>query len=152
MPFPDTRFIGLNTARTAAALLALLAGTGHAADVVVRINGLAAPLGQIGCFLFTNANGFPMDGASARVQWLAADSSGTTCRFSDVKEGSYAVSIGHDVNGNKRVDTNLIGLPTEQWGVSNNIRPNLRAPRFEEASFSVASEAKDVVIDIKVAK
>ena len=51
-----------------------------------------------------------------------------------------------------RVDANFIGLPTEQWGVSNNARPTLRAARFEEASFKVAADTKDVVIDIKVAK
>jgi uncharacterized protein (DUF2141 family) len=70
----------------------------------------------------------------------------------DYPEGSYAVSIGHDLNGNKRVDTNFIGLPTEQWGVSNNARPSLRAPRFDEAVFKVAADAKEWVIDIKVAK
>ncbi len=82
----------------------------------------------------------------------AADAKGVTCRYSDVPEGSYAVSIGHDLNGNRRVDANFIGLPTEQWGVSNNARPNLRAPRFDEAMFKLVAGAKEVVIDIKVAK
>jgi uncharacterized protein (DUF2141 family) len=36
--------------------------------------------------------------------------------------------------------------------VSNNAQPTLRAPRFDEASFKVAADAKEVVIDIKVAK
>ncbi len=136
-------------------LLALLVTTwnaSHAAEVVVRVSGLSEPLGQVGCSLFAGAAGFPMDNSSARNLWQPADAKGVTCRFNDVPEGTYAVSIGHDLNGNKRVDTNFIGLPTEQWGVSNNVRPNLRAPRFDEASFKVAADAKDVVIDIKVAQ
>ncbi len=145
-----------NARRTQAALAAactlLLAGASHAADLVVRVSGLSAPLGQVGCSLFSSAKGFPMDNSSARVVWLAADAKGVTCRFADVPEGSHAVSIGHDLNGNKRVDTNFVGLPTEQWGVSNNARPNLRAPRFDEAVFKVAADAKDVTIDIQVAK
>lgn len=135
-----------------AALALCACGASQAADIVVRVSGLGEPLGQVGCSLFANATGFPMDSTPARVLWLPADAKGVTCRFTDVPEGSYAVSIGHDLNGNKRVDTNFVGLPTEQWGVSNNARPSLRAPRFDEAVFKVAADAKDVVIDIKVAK
>ena len=135
-----------------AALLVAALGASHAAEVVVRVIGLSEPLGQVGCSLFAGTAGFPMDNTSARNLWVLADAKGVTCRFNDVPEGTYAVSIGHDLNGNKRVDTNFIGLPTEQWGVSNNARPTLRAPRFDEASFKVAADAKDVVIDIKVAR
>jgi uncharacterized protein (DUF2141 family) len=127
-------------------------GAAGAADLVVRITGLAEPLGQVGCSLYGGAAGFPMDSSTARVQWLAADAKGVTCRYRDLTEGTYAISIGHDLNGNQRVDTNLVGLPTEQWGVSNNARPSLRSPRFEEAAFKVAAGAQEVVIDIKVAK
>ena len=147
---PGVRRICQKTLRVG--LLVATIGASHAAEVVVRVSGLSEPLGQVGCSLFAGTAGFPMDNTSARNLWLPADAKGVTCRFNDVPEGTYAVSIGHDVNGNKRVDTNFIGLPTEQWGVSNNARPPLRAPRFDEASFKVASDAKDVVIDIKVAK
>ena len=135
-----------------AALLVATFGASQAAEIVVRVSGLSDPLGQVGCSLFAGTAGFPMDNTSARNLWLPADAKGVTCRFNDVPEGTYAVSVGHDLNGNKRVDTNFIGLPTEQWGVSNNARPPLRAPRFDEASFKVAADAKDVGIDIKVAK
>ena len=135
-----------------AALLVANFGASQAAEIVVRVSGLSEPLGQVGCSLFAGTAGFPMDNTSARNLWVPADAKGVTCRFNDVPEGTYAVSIGHDLNGNKRVDTNFIGLPTEQWGVSNNARHTLRAPRFDEASFKVAADAKDVLIDIKVAK
>ena len=135
-----------------ASLVALAASTSSAAEVVVRIGGLSEPLGQVGCSLFAGPAGFPKDSSGARQLWQAADAKGVTCRFADVPEGTYAVSIGHDLNSNKRVDANFVGLPTEQWGVSNNARPNLRAPRFDEAMFKVAADAKEVVIDIKVAK
>jgi uncharacterized protein (DUF2141 family) len=62
------------------------------------------------------------------------------------------VSIAHDMNGNRKVDTNFLGLPSEQWGVSRNIRPTLRAPRFEGAVFKIANDAGDVMIDIRVSK
>lgn len=147
-----SRLCPRNRQALAAALLTLSTGASTAAELVVRITGLAEPLGEVRCSLFAGANGFPMDTSGARVASLAADAKGVTCRFANVAEGSYAVAIGHDLNGNKRVDTNFVGMPTEQWGVSNNARPSLRAPRFDEAVFKVAADASEVVIDIKVAK
>lgn len=133
-----------------AGLLAL-ASTAGATDLLVRVVGLTAPLGQVGCSLFSDDQGFPMDNSRARVQWLPAQTDGATCRFSNVAPGRYAVSIGHDRNGNQRVDTNFIGLPTEPWGVSNNARPTLRAPRFDEAAFSVPSSPAEWSIEVRVA-
>lgn len=130
----------------------LLPAVCAAAEVVVRISGLTEPLGQVDCALFAGPKGFPMDNAAARTQSHAADAKGVTCRYSDVAEGTYAVSIGHDRNGNKRVDTNFLGMPKEQWGVSNNVRPSLRAPRFNEAMFKVSATSNEVVIDIKADK
>lgn len=118
----------------------------------MRVSGITEPLGQIGCALFADPAGFPMDNSGARQLWLPAETKGTTCRFEQVPEGTYVVSIGHDVNGNRKVDTNFVGIPIEQWGVSKNVRPTLRAPRFEEAAFKVAADAIEVVLDIKVAK
>lgn len=152
MPSPRVLPLSQAAAGLAVTVALSLAGASRAAELLVRVNGLGDPLGQVGCSLFAGATGFPMDNSGARIVWLAADAKGVTCRFSDVPIGSYAVSIGHDLNGNKRVDTNFIGVPTEQWGVSNNARPSVRAPRFDEAVFKVPADAREVTLDIKVAR
>jgi uncharacterized protein (DUF2141 family) len=123
----------------------------RAADLVVRVTGIAAAAGEVGCALFTAPEGFPSDDAVARRVRLPADPAGVTCRFPDVPAGRYAVAVSHDANGNRKLDTNLIGLPTEAWGVSNNARPTMRAPRFDEARFDVA-DGRETVIDVKVVK
>lgn len=127
-------------------------GSSVAADIVIRISGMLEPIGQIGCSLFAGPDGFPMDNSKARTHWLPADAKGVSCRFTDVVAGRYAVSVAHDRNGNRRVDTNFVGLPIEQWGVSRNARPTLRAPRFDEAVLEIAADAAELVIDIRVAK
>ena len=124
----------------------------HAAEVVVNVSGITAPLGQIGCSLFESPANFPMNNIEARQVWVKAATKGVSCEFQQVSAGRYAVSVGHDVNGNKSVDTNFIGVPTEQWGVSGNIRPTMRAPRFEEAVFTIPPNADVVTLDIEVAK
>lgn len=151
MPIVRARSGWRLSAPLVAIALALPSAAG-AAELVVRITGQSQPPGQVGCSLFAGPSGFPKDSSGARQLWQAADAKGVTCRYSDLPEGTYAVSIGHDLNGNKRVDANFVGLPTEQWGVSKNTRPNRRAPRFYEAMFKAAADAKEVVIKIKVAK
>ena len=111
-----------STRRTArrsllAALALVVCSASGAAQLLVRVSGLTEPLGQVACSLFAGAAGFPMDNTGVRTVWVPADSRGVTCRFADVPEGSDAVSIGHGLNGNQRVDTNVIGLPTEPWGI-----------------------------------
>lgn len=123
-----------------------------ATDLVVRVGGIQSPRGQIGCSLFADATGFPMDNARVQQQWVPAQADGVTCHFSSLEPGRYAVSIGHDLNGNRRVDTNFVGIPTEQWGVSNNARPTLRAPRYDEAVFTVPADTAEQVLRVEVAK
>lgn len=58
-----------------------------------------------------------------------------SCSFPELPAGTYAITSFHDVNGNGKLDTNLLGVPTEPYGTSNNPRPKFRAPRWEEARF-----------------
>lgn len=122
-----------------------------AAEVVVRVSGIAASAGEIGCALFAPGPAFPMDTSGAWRVFARADTGGVSCRFDDVAPGQWAVSVSHDLNGNRKVDTNLLGMPTEAWGVSNNVRPTLRAPRFDEAAFTVTGDAP-VQLEVKVAR
>lgn len=46
--------------------------------------------------------------------------------------GKYGVKVFHDENNNKKLDTNLVGYPTEAWGTSNDVRPTFRAPNLDE--------------------
>jgi uncharacterized protein (DUF2141 family) len=122
-------------------------------ELIVKVTGLAAPYGAVECSLFSREVGFPMDDSKAMATsaWIQGTGESTTCRFTDVAPGKYAVSVAHDTNGNRKIDTNFFGIPTEQWGVSNNVRPTLRTPKFDEAAFTFP-DAPSFNIDIKVAK
>lgn len=123
----------------------------HAAEVIVNIQAPESRPGQIGCGLFAGPTGFPMDNSAARMQWIPMKPGGTTCRFTDVADGTYAVSVLNDENGNRMVDTNFLGMPKEDWAVSNNVRPSLRAPRFDEAAFKVVN-GENVILTLKLAR
>ena len=126
------------------------AGNAVAAELVVTVTGIDGRPGEIGCALFAAPPGFPIDISRARQVWLPPDAAGVKCRFRDVAEGRYAVAVTHDLDGRRKIDTNMFGAPTRPWGVSNNVRPMMRAPTFEEAAFEVGGV--DVTIDVRLAR
>jgi uncharacterized protein (DUF2141 family) len=122
----------------------------QAADLIVKVES-ELPDGNIGCALFSNPKGFPMDASDAIQKFSQNTRMGTEFIFSNLKSGRYAVSVMNDQNGNKILDKNFLGIPKEEWGVSNNVRPNLRAPKFEEATFEI-DEKSDLTLKIRIEK
>ncbi len=62
--------------------------------------------------------------------------------------GYYAICCFQDLNGNKRLDTNMFGVPTEPYGFSRNARPKFRAPVWDEACFEIKKDPIPVEIYI----
>jgi uncharacterized protein (DUF2141 family) len=114
-------------------------------ELTIKVTGIKKNKGDVVCALFKTADGFPMELAKPQTIWLAADTDEVTCKFTEITTGNYAVSVAHDENANKKVDTNFVGMPTEAWGVSNNIRPLMRAPRWHEAQFTLATDEKKTI-------
>ena len=124
--------------------------TQSSATIVVTLSH--PPLsGEVGCALYPSADGFPNEPDKVRGVRVVAAGTTATCTFDDVAPGTYAVAAFLDTNGNRLSDRNLVGMPTEPWGVSNGVRPRFRAPRFTEAAFAVAA-AQRVALDIALVK
>ncbi len=143
----SSKFSGLAVATLT--IVSLSTAAAQSSELVVRVTGVASQQGQVGCALHTDGAEFPTSNAYSSNVWLPADASGVTCRFGDLKPGTYAVAVSHDLNGNRKTDTNFLGIPTEAWGVSNNQRPTMRAPTFDEAKFE-AKAAGATTITVKV--
>jgi uncharacterized protein (DUF2141 family) len=57
--------------------------------------------------------------------------------FEGVPYGWYAASLFHDENSNGELDSNLLGLPKEAYGFSNNARSAFGPPDFDKVKFEV---------------
>jgi uncharacterized protein (DUF2141 family) len=67
--------------------------------------------------------------------------------FDGLKPGTYAVMIMHDENDNGALDSNMLGIPKEGYGFSNNPRV-MRQPTFDEAKFEVKDGTNTITIQI----
>ncbi|MEM1203817.1 MAG: DUF2141 domain-containing protein [Acidobacteriota bacterium] len=119
-----------------------------AADLIVTVSGAKTDEGEIGCALYASADGFPMDPEPATRQFHTPRAGSAECRFEGVEPGTYALAVSHDLNGNRRTDTGLFGIPKEAWGVSNNVRPAMRAPRFSEAAFDIGTSTVRLTVEV----
>lgn len=63
--------------------------------------------------------------------------------------GEYAVSIFHDVNNDNDLNTNLLGIPKEPYGFSNNSRSAFGPPDFEAATFDFKNDGYEMEIILK---
>tara|TARA_B100000212_G_scaffold277330_1_gene216933 strand:+ start:117 stop:518 length:402 start_codon:yes stop_codon:yes gene_type:complete len=80
-------------------------------------------------------------GVAARIQERV--SKGSYQRSFDIPPGTYAVKLHIDENENGKLDTNFLGIPKEQYGISNNIL----FLNFKRASF-VIDDYKKIQIDL----
>ena len=92
-------------------------------------------------------DGFPdkLDMAKAIVVKPSGKNSVTEV-VTDLPYGKYAVMIFQDMNGNKKLDKNFLGIPTEPFAFSNNYKPMFRAPRWEDCEFEYSAGSNKVII------
>ena len=67
----------------------------------------------------------------------------------ELTQGDWAVAITQDLNNNDKLDKNFIGIPTEPFAFSNNVRPTLAPPAFEDCKFTVSGAGKVVSIVLR---
>jgi uncharacterized protein (DUF2141 family) len=137
------------------ALTALVAGGAvqaqeEAGGLSVDVRGLRSDRGQALCFLYAGAAGFPGDPGRAVATVRAPIHERTAqCRFPGVGPGAYAAAVVHDENGDGRLDRNMLGMPAEGVGASNNPRSRFGPPKFGDARFDYPGGALTLSVQVR---
>src|SRR5215469_1121145 len=125
------------------------AGPAQANVIHVEIERLRSDKGQVLCSLFSSSDGFPKDSQKAVAHATSPISDNrASCECSRVRPGMYAVSVFHDENYNGKLDTNLLGIPREGVGASNDARGHFGPPKFDAAAFQFSGGQLNLKITI----
>lgn len=89
--------------------------------------------GAVRCALFKEA-GWLKD--AFRPSIVKINGKKALCVFKEVPPGVYGISAFHDEDNNGKLNTNLVGYPTEAYCSSNNARNMFSAPSWGDAKFS----------------
>jgi uncharacterized protein (DUF2141 family) len=116
----------------------------------VQILNIKNSTGKVACALFESPIGFPTEFLhyASNIMGLKIRKTQARCDFEDIPPGTYAIAVIHDENMNGKLDTNVLGIPTEGYGFSNGAKGVLGAPSFSAASFTYDGRALEMTVNL----
>ncbi|HAD13852.1 MAG TPA: hypothetical protein DCF33_15605 [Saprospirales bacterium] len=109
---------------------------GFQPELSLELNNIQESKGSIYIAVYNKSDDFlNYDRIFVRKVVPVSQSGSMQVSLGALAQGSYAVSCYHDVNGNGKLDSDWMGIPSEPYCFSNNARPKFRAPRWSEAVF-----------------
>ena len=130
-------------------MLGLFPVAATAADLTVYLTGLRNTNGYLRLSLYNRPETFlKADGRIARAK-LAIEANPMIVQFTNLVPRSYAVSVHHDENGDGSLNRNLLGIPREGYGFSNDARPVLAPPSFSNAEVRVGLGGTTITITLR---
>ena len=150
---PD--WVGVQCAAWSAALIlatlpTIAFGEPSCPGIHVRILDIRNSSGAVACALFESPEGFPTEYLhfATNIMVIKIREKQARCDFEDIPPGTYALAVVHDENMNGKLDTKLLGIPTEGYGFSNDAKALLGAPSFSAAHFSYDGQNLELTIGL----
>jgi len=117
--------------------------------VTVVVSSLVSTTSAVKLYFYNTRAGFLKHGQWAFSKSVKPEGKSEFSLPVELPKGEWAVAITQDLNNNDKVDKNFLGIPTEPYAFSNNVRPTLAAPGFDECKFVVDGPGKVVSIVLK---
>jgi uncharacterized protein (DUF2141 family) len=124
--------------------------TTAAASLTIDVSGVKERKGKLQVALYNSEKDFPeTEPYRGEVLNITTDNK-LQIVFKDLPPGDYAVAVYHDKNSNGKLDKNLLGIPVEDYGFSNDTRgTRLSAPSFEDTKLRVEDQNVTVAIEVR---
>ena len=143
-------------------LSAFLAATGAAAaaetpappastsaTLIVEVEGLKDDKGKLHASLYASEEGFPTKPEKAlRHVDVPIVAGMARVVFEGLTPGGYAVAAYHDENGDGKLDTGFLGIPTEGLASSNDAKGFMGPPSFEKARVEIGPGQTRIVLHV----
>jgi len=115
-------------------------------DLTVEISGIKSDKGSIFIGIYNKEADFLKKRYKGDI--VKVTDKKAIAIFKNLEKGEYAVSFFHDINDNKKMDTNFFGIPKEPYGFSNNASGFMGPPKYKKAKFQL-TENKTIKISTK---
>jgi len=111
----------------------------------VTVSGIDSEKGKLQICLYDKEASYMKTGQAVACRWIEVGATQVDYAFDSLPSGKYAVIVIHDLNDNGSLDTNLLRIPKEPYGFSNNPSTTFGPPDFEGAAFQVLEDTSIVV-------
>jgi len=141
------RAAGAFVAMMAVAAVTVVAAPARAALVEIAVTGVTEARGHVRVELCTRDTFLT---SSCPYQGQAPATLGATVvKIAEVPPGEYAAQVFHDETDEGVVHQDLLGIPREKIGFSNNAPLRIQGPRFKDAAFMVGSELERITLRVR---
>lgn len=106
-------------------------------NLSLNIEGVATEEGNICFAVYNNEGSFLKFDEVFKSGSEKAVKGNTVFDIKDLPDGDYAIAIFHDANGNKNLDTNMLGIPKEQIAFSKGKMKMFGPPKYKECVFTL---------------
>ena len=125
-----------------------MAQSGGQTTLTVKVTGLRSEKGQVKIAVFNSAEKW-LGEQPAYSSTISVAGQTVLWKINDLPYGDYGIAVFHDENKNGKMDKNLLGIPAEAYGFSNNVRVTFGPPTWEKSKFVVKQPSTDVSIEVK---
>jgi|ETNmetMinimDraft_22_1059887.scaffolds.fasta_scaffold09035_6 uncharacterized protein (DUF2141 family) len=103
--------------------------------VTLKIDGVDVAVGEIRIAIFDSENRYMENPSLAEI--VPVSQTNIEWQIENLAYGQYAIAVYHDKNKNGKLDTNMLGIPLEEYGFSNNARGRFGPASWSQAKFTV---------------
>lgn len=104
-------------------------------QLTIKIENIEVLEGHIRIGVFNTSENFLKQGFTFKKYKIAVKNATETIIIDDLPKGDYAFMLYHDKNADGTLNRNLLGIPKEPFGFSNNVKPKFAKPTFEDCKF-----------------
>ncbi len=112
-----------------------------AADLRIDIADIRKDTGPIMLTIVNSPEALASPESAVASMILPANLTGVSLTLRSLTPGTYGIRVMHDVNGNGKLDANLLGIPKEPWGFSNNAAGSFGPPKWDAIKFELPDGA-----------
>ncbi|MEI6312523.1 MAG: DUF2141 domain-containing protein [Bacteroidota bacterium] len=114
----------------------------------IHISLLKAIPSTLNISIYGVHNDFPSTSDQLKTFAFKINSSNYTAILKGIKYGTYAIAMYQDENNSGQINKNMLGIPTERYGFSQNYIPKLRAPSFDNCKFEFNEKTSSINIEM----
>lgn len=119
------------------------------ASFELKIEGITEVKGEVRIAVFKSELSYNKKEDPLHAEVLPVEEETLIWNKEKLPYGDYAIAVYHDKNENGELDSNILGIPKEAYGFSNNARGRFGPASWKDAHFTVSSDPYSMVIELK---
>ena len=104
-------------------------------DFILTVIGFNGDEGKAMIALYNTEEGYSETGEKYKAAALEITEQKCEWVIEELPFGEYAIKLFHDENGDGKMNTNMLGIPSEDYAFSNNASGNFGPADYDDAKF-----------------